>query len=793
MTDDTDPVHDDHEFEGLDDKDSRPWLALIEDAETAFKEYQSKADNLDRLYANLSMLSGDGRDRQFQMFWANIQVLGPSIYSRPPVPVVTPRFKDRKPIPRTASELLERCTVVGFESEDIDGVMRHTRDDLTVLARGAAWVRYESEDDIERVCIDHADRKDFLHDPARVWKEVDWVAKRSWLTEPKMRKRFKKTSGDKYKEAAYDTHKNEQGHDDGRLKAGVWEIWSKSKKKVVWVTEGVDEVLDEDKPHLKLEGFFPCPKPAYSTVQRGSLVPVPDMLFYKDQLEEINELTARIGALCDALQVRGFYPAGAGEIGDAIEAAIKNLSDNKILIPITNWAMVGQGGVKDMIVWLPIDQVATTIMQLVEMRKQLIDDVYQITGLSDIMRGSTVASETLGAQELKSQYGSVRIRDRQNELVRFARDLVRISAEIMAENFSQKSMLDMSQMDIETDAECAEKKRGLEQQIQAIIEQVEQAKTNPELMAQAQQNTEQAQQMLAQAKQQAEGLKAQIAKVEETPTIEKVMKLLRDQRTRPYILDIETDSTVAPDENATKQRATEFITAVGGFMGQAIPLVQAVPQSSKLMAETLKYVAGQFRAGRQLEGTIEEFADEMAKVAGQPKADPEAIKAQSEAQAAQAKQAMDMQAAQADMAERQANAQKTMAEAQNKIADDEQKRKIAFAEAVDAARARSADIDGKAQLVGLELTQKQEKHAQELELGALAIKKLRLEIQGVQVKTASTMATTAASIEQKEVQTDAAERQTDAKLEANEHGMQMNQMKTQAGIEATKAKQTEPA
>jgi hypothetical protein len=370
---------------------------------------------------------------------------------------------------------------------------------------------------------------------------------------------------------------------------------------------------------------------------------------------------------------------------------------------------------------------------------------------------------------------------------------VRISAEIMAENFSQKSMLDMSQMDIETDAECAEKKRGLEQQIQAIIEQVEQAKTNPELMAQAQQNTEQAQQMLAQAKQQAEGLKAQIAKVEETPTIEKVMKLLRDQRTRPYILDIETDSTVAPDENATKQRATEFITAVGGFMGQAIPLVQAVPQSSKLMAETLKYVAGQFRAGRQLEGTIEEFADEMAKVAGQPKADPEAIKAQSEAQAAQAKQAMDMQAAQADMAERQANAQKTMAEAQNKIADDEQKRKIAFAEAVDAARARSADIDGKAQLVGLELTQKQEKHAQELELGALAIKKLRLEIQGVQVKTASTMATTAASIEQKEVQTDAAERQTDAKLEANEHGMQMNQMKTQAGIEATKAKQTEPA
>lgn len=804
MTDETDPVHDDEEFEGLDSKDSRPWLALIEDAENAFDDWQKRADNIDKEYANLSKLANTSKDREFQMFWANIQVLGPSIYSRPPVPVVTTRFKDRKPVPRLASELLERCTVVGFESEDIDGVMRNVRDDLTVLARGCAWVRYDSEDG-QKVCIEHADRRDFLHGPARTWKEVPWVAKRAWLTKPKMRKRFQKTSGDKYLEAAYEARKDDNNpKGDSRLKAGVWEIWSKEQDKVVWVTEGVDEVLDSDKPHLKLEGFFPCPKPAYSTVQRGSLVPVPDMLFYKDQLEEINELTARIAALCTALQVRGFYPIGAGEIGDAIEAAIENTANNKILVGISNWAMLGSGGVKDMIVWLPIDQVATTIMQLVEMRKQLIDDVYQITGLSDIMRGSTVASETLGAQELKSQYGSVRIRDRQNELVRFARDLVRLSAEIMAENFSKKTLLDMSQMDIETDAECARKKKELEDQIKAIIAQVEQAKSDPQLVAQAQQNPDQAKQTLEQAKQQAEGLKAQIAKVEATPTIEEVMELLRDQRTRPFVLDIETDSTVAPDENATKQRATEFITAVGGFLNQAMPLVQTVPQSAKLMSETLKYVASQFRAGRELEGTIEEFADEMAKVASQPKMDPEAMKAQQEAQAAQAKQAMDMQAAQADAAERQANAQKTVAETQNKIAEDEQNRKIAFAEAVDAARARSAEIDGKAQLVTLDLTQKQEAHAQALEKGMLEIEKLKLEIGRVQVQTEATLATTAAKVEQTRTATDATVATTGAKIEQAKTQTDNSIASTQAGIEATergteikaqqaKSKEKEPA
>ena len=45
---------------------------------------------------------------------------------------------------------------------------------------------------------------------------------------------------------------------------------------------------------------------AVSTLQRRSLVPIPDMVFYKDQLEEINEITARIAALTQAVQVRGF-------------------------------------------------------------------------------------------------------------------------------------------------------------------------------------------------------------------------------------------------------------------------------------------------------------------------------------------------------------------------------------------------------------------------------------------------------------------------------------------------------
>lgn len=642
------------------------WLALITRAEKAFDSWQSKSDNIDKLYANLERLASTSRDREFQLFWANVQVLGPSIYSRPPIPVVTTRFKDRKPIPRTASEMLERSCVVTFEAESIDETMKLVRDDMTTVARGQIWVRYEAKtvDGVltQTACIDHANRKDFLHDPARTWKEVDWVAKRSWLTRKEARKRFRKTSGDAYADAAYEVRKDEANDDnsDGRLKAGFWELWSKSANKVVWVAEGVDKLLDEGKPHLKLEGFFPCPRPAYGTTQRNSLIPVPDVLFYKDQLEEINEITARIASLTESLRLKGFYPGGATEISDAIEAALKSTDNRQVLVPVSNWAALGGAKAADMILWLPLDMVASTIQQLIELRKQLIDDVYQITGLSDIMRGSTVASETLGAQELKSQYGSIRIRDRQEELIRIARDVTRIVAEIMAENFSGSTLLAMSQLDIPSDADIARKVKELETQAKQQLAELQQALSDPEVQAKAQQNPQQAQQaqqkIKQQVEQQAQQLQAEIGKLKETVTIEKVMKFLRDNRVRSFTLDIETDSTIAPDENAQKQRATEYTTAMTGFLQQVVPAVQAVPQIAPLAADMIRFVNSQFRVGRQFEQTVEEFTDQMKQMAAAPKNEgptPEQIQAQADQQKSQL-EAMKMQA---DARSAQADAQ----------------------------------------------------------------------------------------------------------------------------------------
>lgn len=627
----------------LAERSSKRWLDMIEEAERYFSKYQTKCDNIDKLYADLEAVAKESADRQFQIFWANLEVLKPTIYSRPPVPVVTPRFKDRKELPRQASEVLERCLVSSFESDDIDATMKLVRDDLATNSRGVVWCRYEQKDDgYECVRKEHIDRKDFLHEPARKWSEVGWVARGVWLTRKQGMARF----GDAFMHATFKDRKDDD-EAKGQQKARVWELWHKGENVVVWVTEGVDDVLDMQPPFLQLDGFFPCPRPAYGTLKRRTLIPVPDFIYYKDQVEEINELTARISALSESLRLKGFYPGGASDVGDAIEAVLKDQDNRALLVPINSLAAFGNGSLRDSIIWLPVKDVADVITALVALRKQLIDDVYQITGLSDIMRGETEASETLGAQKLKSQYGSIRIRDKQQELVRIARDTTRIEAEIMAENFAPETMAQMSQTDLPSDADIA-------QQITGITSQIEMAASNPEIRArlaadpQAQQ---QAQHMLQQAQ-------AQVKQLEQAVTLEKVVSLYRDQRTRPFVLDIETDSTIQPDEDAQKQRATEFVTAVGGFMQQAVASVQAVPEMAPLAAELLQFTASQFRAGRSVDGAIDEFADKMKQIASQPKPPPpEQVKAEAEAKARQEESALAKQKAEADAAADQRRAQ----------------------------------------------------------------------------------------------------------------------------------------
>jgi hypothetical protein len=196
------------------------------------------------------------------MFWANIQVLGPSIYSRPPSRLSCRGSRTASPFrawrPNCWSAHDRRLRAGGHRP-----VMRLVRDDLTVWRAAAAWMRYEAKNtattSAERVCIEHADRKDFLHDPARTWKEVDWVAKRSWLTKKEDAQAVRQDLGRRLQELRLRGAQGRRRRRRRRQAEGrVWEIWSKSLNKVVWVGEGAKSAR-QGKPHLTWKGSSRVP------------------------------------------------------------------------------------------------------------------------------------------------------------------------------------------------------------------------------------------------------------------------------------------------------------------------------------------------------------------------------------------------------------------------------------------------------------------------------------------------------------------------------------------------------
>jgi hypothetical protein len=624
--------HDDLEHDPtIEPQSAKAWLNLLRESEDAFEDWNLHCERIDQHFASLMRLGQLLRDKEFQMFWANMEVVKPAIYAKPPVPVVVPKFKDRRPVYQAASELAERCAVVSFDLAEIDELMKLVRDDLALISRGVAWCRYESGEkgsyyDHEKVCVDFKGRRDFLHSISRNWREVTWVAGASYLTRAEARERFKAASGDEYQSADYkvDRDAKEIGGTDARQRGKFWEIWDRSNKRVVWVAEGCENILDDADPHLKLRNFFPCPKPAYGAVQRGSLVPVPDALQYKDQLEEINLLTGRIHALSDAIEVKGFYPAGGSELAEAVQTAVSIKTPGRVLVPISNWAAFG--GTKDVIIWMPIDMIATTITGLVALRKQVIDDIYQITGLADIMRGDTDPTETLGAQQLKTQYGSTRIRDKQQELVRLARDLVEISLEIMIEKFDDETLVEMSQTQLPTTAMIERQGQQLMMQIQQAQQQVGQmqpqaAQSPSSAPVSSLQGPDPAQAAAQAAQNQIQQLIGQLNQLQQQPTIEQVLDFLRDNQARAFVLDIETDSTIMADENGEKQRRTEFVGMLGQLIPQLGQLIAADPQSAQLCGDILKFATAPYRAGRSLDGSIDEYVEHIKTQGAQGKGD----------------------------------------------------------------------------------------------------------------------------------------------------------------------------
>ncbi|MGI0012649.1 MAG: hypothetical protein ACREBU_04285 [Nitrososphaera sp.] len=447
----------------------------------------------------------------------------------------------------------------------------------------------------ENVKIRFVQRSDFRHQPARTWEEVQWAAFRAFMTRKELIDRFGRDTG---KAIALDSSPDPDSEDPSSksdaAKATVWEIWDKAKNRVLWIAKGHPNILEEGEPYLILDGFYPCPRPAYGTLTNDSLVPVPDYVFYQDQCEEIDQLTARIGALSDSLKLVGFYPGGPqGEGSPEIEKALSPGFENK-MIAVQSWDAFRQGGGGGApVVFLPIEQVSTILQECISLRKQLVEDIYQIIGISDIMRGATDPQETEGAQHLKAQFGGTRVRDRQQEIARFCRDAGRLCGQVIAAYCSPETIEKMTNIDLPS------------------VQELALSQLNPSALPPP-----------------------------GGPSQEEVFGLLKDSLARRFKIDIENESTIAGDEVQERQDRTSFIQSVTQYMTAWGPMVMQKPELAPLAGQLLLFGVRAFRVGRELEEIIEELSGKLEAAAQNPQAPPPDPRMQVEAlklQGAQAK------------------------------------------------------------------------------------------------------------------------------------------------------------
>ena len=570
---------------------------------------------------------------RYNMLWANVNTLKAATFSRMPKADVSRRFKDNDPVGRVASLILERA--MDFEITHY-GDLKHCLEasvyDRFLGGRGSAWVRYEpkiesmdyevSEQDeesdeaaeyldSEAAPVDYVHWKDFGHEPARTWDEVNKVWRKVYMTRKMLVERFGEDLGNK---VPLDSSPDDQKYkdSDGIGKKGlIIELWDRETKKVLWISKSLNEILDERDDPLELEEFFPCPKPLYATITNETLIPIPDFTLYQDQANALDVLATRISGLIDALKVRGVY--------DASEPTLQRLfteGENNTLIPVKNWpAFSEKQGLKGAIDIVDITPIAMALKNAYDAMAQLKQEIYDITGISDIIRGQSNVIETATSAQIKSQFASLRLKEYQDGVAFYASNILKIKAQIICQHFQPETLVKIG---------------GVTQ-------------LSPE-----------DQQLVPQA-----------------------IDMLKNNPMRTFRIEVATDSMLYQDEQQEKEDRVAFLGAVGTYLEKTVQAAQTMPpEATPLLMDLLKFGVTGYRVGRVVEGEFDNVVDaikEQAKQPKQPKPDPEMLKIQMEAQARQAELQSEVQAREHEI---QLEAQKQQAQADNDMRERQHKAEL---------------------------------------------------------------------------------------------------------------------
>lgn len=614
------------------------WLKKIALAQSVEKKWREDAKKAVTLYE-----AGEDVKSAFNIHHSNVETIVPALYNTTPIPDVRRTFYDTDPVSRLGAEFIERIITASLDKFDFDAAMADTVQGGVLPGRGVPRIRYRGEHEpiighdghpvvdasgtpVERVVrqkvwVEVVGYNRFVHGPGYIWDDVTWVAFPHDLTEDELIELG--VPNERLESIGFGPADPKKDGDDGDKAppAGVYktvpvyEVWDKLTRHVHWITERDKraplKTIGDDP--LGITGFFPVPKPFRQVQSAGKLLPVCPSKVYWPLLDELDDVTTRIKRLIKQLRVRGAVHPAIGEIVARLEMA-----DDGEMVTADQAKTFQPGGdnkLQDLMAFWPLEPTVAALQQLYAQREQLKQSIFEVSGISDILRGATNPNETLGAQQIKAQWGNQRVQKLQKEVQRVARDLFRMIAEVHIKLFAWDELKRMTRMRFFDDKEPSTVGHNggpaLESEGEAVDyeTQVFELLTGPEL---------------------------------------------------PFAIDIETDSTIRADMSRSQDQVNLFLQGTGQFIQAIASLQQAglgdyVKPMTTVWATTF---ARQFQFGKEAEDALEAVVEKDVDQDMEGGQDHRSIIQQLQMQVQQLTQQLQDKSADRDHKERMARAQR---------------------------------------------------------------------------------------------------------------------------------------
>lgn len=426
------------------EKIGRKWIDRLHAAEKREKAWIEMAEAAEAAYL-VDEKSKYGVP-EFNILHSNVETIVPSIYNSTPAPDIRPRHNNKDDLGKLVADVLERAISALIDDDRLDGEIEKLAQDAFIAGRGIVRLKFDAdiEGDMvanERVLYQVVSWRDYREGPATAWRDVPWVAFRHVLSHEAL----EKIEDPELAELQADPESAVDGGEDEDV--SIWEIWCKDTGRVYFIAEDNGKVIDMQDDPLGLSGFFPMAEPVQPVTGTGKRTPVCPYAIYKTLAEELDRQTRRINALVRGLKARGVVISDATDIERLAQA-----DDNELITAGNAENLIAAGGIDKAVMWWPVDKIIIVLRELYSQREQTKQTIYEVTGISDIVRGASKSGETATAQQIKTEWGSLRIKKMQRQIERQVRDIFVLTAEILSLHFTFPTLQQLSGVQIPQEA-----------------------------------------------------------------------------------------------------------------------------------------------------------------------------------------------------------------------------------------------------------------------------------------------------------------------------------------------------